>query len=190
MTNNKQRIAIGIGEETFQNKNMIALIESLKDHYEVVLISDSRLKNQKKWENQLKLNIISDDAVIAAYESEFECDVFLFLPLTGEYLSKLANGLMDTVVLKMAKLILAKDRPIVVAIATQDALSLNGNNLMKLMVTKQIYFVPFYQDNPIQAPNSLVADFSRVNDTIRFALKGKQLQPIILARDKDDNDEA
>lgn len=186
MSDKQLRIAIGISEETVQNEQMMAIIERLRDRYELVLVCDRKLKQQRKYEQQLQLNIINDETVVEAIEKEFPTDLFLFLPLSSDYLGKLANGLIDTVVLKMGSQILAKNRPMVLAIATRDALSLNGNNLMKLMVTKGVYFVPFYQNDPINTPNGLIADFDRVDDAIRFALKGKQIQPIILARDKGD----
>ncbi|HEY8436633.1 MAG TPA: hypothetical protein VIK63_06320, partial [Haloplasmataceae bacterium] len=86
----------------------------------------------------------------------------------------------------VATQLLNRNRPVVIALFTSDALGLNGNNLMKLMVTKNIYFVPFYQDDPIAYPNRLVSNFKRVPDTLRYALRGKQIQPLIMARDRDD----
>lgn len=75
-------------------------------------------------------------------------------------------------------------KPVVLAVSTNDALGLNGVNLMRLMATKLIYFVPFGQDDPIKKPNSLVADMTQIAETIETALEFKQIQPVIIARNE------
>lgn len=172
MTENKRQLFIGVNEESFQSDKINRVIQNLKAQFEITFFQDD---NRRIRRGKAK-----------TYEQDNPADVFLFLPLTGEELSKLANGLMDTTKLKTASDVMAQNRPVVIAIFTEDALNLNGNNLMKLMVTKNIYFVPFYQDDLINHPNRLVADFDRVFDTILYALKGKQIQPIIIAREKGD----
>lgn len=107
-------------------------------------------------------------------------DCMVIAPLTGNSLSKLANALTDSPVLMAAKATMRNHRPVVLAISTNDALGLNGVNLMRLMATKNIFFVPFGQDAPFQKPNSMVAKMDLLVDTVESALEHKQLQPVII----------
>ena len=106
-------------------------------------------------------------------------------PLTGNSMSKLANALTDSPVLMAAKATMRNHRPVVVAISTNDALGLNGVNLMTLMAAKDLYFVPYGQDDPYNKPNSMVARMSMIRETVLSALKGEQFQPVIIERFKD-----
>ncbi|AMM92508.1 dipicolinate synthase subunit B [Peribacillus simplex] len=115
-------------------------------------------------------------------------DCMVIAPLTGNSMSKMANALTDSPVLMAAKATMRNHRPVVVAISTNDALGLNGVNLMRLMAAKDIYFVPYGQDNPIGKPSSMVARMSMIRDTIVAALEREQVQPVIVERFKDDID--
>lgn len=112
-------------------------------------------------------------------------DCMVIAPLTGNSMSKLANALTDSPVLMAAKATMRNHRPVVVAISTNDALGLNGINLMRLMAAKDLYFVPYGQDEPFKKPNSMVARMSLLRETVIAALKGEQLQPVIIERFKD-----
>ncbi|MYL19241.1 dipicolinate synthase subunit B [Halobacillus litoralis] len=109
-------------------------------------------------------------------------DCMVIAPLTGNSTSKLANALTDSPVLMAAKATLRNESPVVLAVSTNDALGLNGINVMRLMATKNIYFVPLGQDHPYKKPNSLVADMTKIPQTIEAALEGKQLQPVLIER--------
>ncbi|RDY72110.1 dipicolinate synthase subunit B [Halobacillus sp. SY10] len=109
-------------------------------------------------------------------------DCMLIAPLTGNSTSKFANALTDSPVLMAAKATLRNESPVVVAVSTNDALGLNGVNIMRLMATKNIYFVPLGQDHPFKKPNSLVADMTLIPETIEAALEGKQRQPVLIER--------
>lgn len=109
-------------------------------------------------------------------------DCMLIAPLTGNSTSKFANALTDSPVLMAAKATLRNESPVVIAVSTNDALGLNGVNIMRLMATKNIYFVPLGQDHPFKKPNSLVADMTLIPKTIETALEGKQLQPVLIER--------
>lgn len=106
-------------------------------------------------------------------------DIFLIAPCTGNTLAKLANGITDSPVLMAAKSHLRIDRPVLIFISTNDALSANFKNIGQLMNTKNIYFVPFNQDNWSKKPHSLVSDTKKIIPAIEAALKGEQLQPVI-----------
>lgn len=107
-------------------------------------------------------------------------DVLVIAPCTGNTLAKLANGVTDTAVTMAAKAHLRNGRPVVIAMATNDGLSAAARNIGELLVRKNYYFVPFGQDDPEKKPCSLMADFSRIGETIDAALEGRQLQPILL----------
>lgn len=109
-------------------------------------------------------------------------DCMVIAPLTGNSMSKLANALTDSPVLMATKATLRNGKPVVLGISTNDALGLNGVNLMRLMATKNIYFIPFGQDDPMKKPNSMVARMSMLCETVEHAFKGKQIQPVIVER--------
>lgn len=107
-------------------------------------------------------------------------DIVIIAPATGNTIAKLANGIVDTPALMAAKAQLRNERPVVIAISTNDALSLNAKNIGTLLAMKNIFFVPFRQDNPAEKANSIVAAMEKIPDTIMQALQGKQVQPLIL----------
>lgn len=107
-------------------------------------------------------------------------DIVVIAPCTGNTLSKLANGITDTSVTMATKAHLRNNKPVVLALATNDALGASAKNLGVLMNTKNIYFVPLRQDDPVNKQNSLVCDFTKIKDTIQVALSGRQLQPVFL----------
>ncbi|MBC5636015.1 dipicolinate synthase subunit B [Ornithinibacillus sp. BX22] len=107
-------------------------------------------------------------------------DCMVIAPLTGNSMSKFANAQTDSPPLMAAKATMRNGAPVVLGISTNDALGLNGVNLMRLMASKYIYFVPYGQDDPYKKPNSLVANMELLSDTVSLALEGKQLQPILV----------
>ena len=106
-------------------------------------------------------------------------DVMVIAPCTGNTAAKLWNGIVDTPVLMAAKAHMRNGNPLVLAISTNDALGNCFKNIGNLMNMKQIYFVPFGQDDYVKQPNSMVADLEQLPETIRMALDGKQIQPVI-----------
>ncbi len=108
-------------------------------------------------------------------------DVVVVAPATGNTIAKLANGIVDTPALMAIKAHLRNQRPVVIAISTNDALGINARNIGLLINMKNIYFVPFHQDDPFNKANSLVACMDKLLDTVVCALQGKQLQPVLLA---------
>jgi len=106
-------------------------------------------------------------------------DVLVVAPCTGNTLSKIATGVTDSTVTMACKAHLRNERPLVLAISTNDGLSGNASNLGILLMRRLVYFVPFTQDDPAKKPNSLVADFSRIDETAQAALDGQQIQPVL-----------
>ncbi|HZH63061.1 MAG TPA: dipicolinate synthase subunit B [Metabacillus sp.] len=127
------------------------------------------------------------DSIVAAEPlgPKLPLDCMVIAPLTGNSMSKFANALTDSPVLMAAKATLRTHRPVVVGISTNDALGLNGVNLMRLMATKDIYFIPFGQDAPEKKPNSMVARMEALLDTVLAALEGKQYQPVVVEKFRD-----
>ena len=107
-------------------------------------------------------------------------DVLVIAPCTGNTLAKLAAGIADTAITMAAKAHLRNGRPVVVAVSTNDGLGVAARNIGELLCRKNYYFVPFRQDDPAGKPTSLVADMARIPDTIREALQGQQIQPVLL----------
>ncbi len=108
-------------------------------------------------------------------------DCMVIAPMTGNSISKFANAATDSAVLMAAKATLRNGSPVVLGISTNDALGLNGQNIMKLLNAKNVYFIPFGQDNPFDKPTSMIADFSKMVETVHEAIvHKKQLQPIII----------
>ena len=106
-------------------------------------------------------------------------DLLIILPCTGNTIAKLANGITDTPVLMAAKAHLRNDKPLLISISTNDALGMNMKNIGLLLNAKNIYFVPFGQDNPEKKPNSMIAKTDLVIPAAEAALEGRQYQPVI-----------
>lgn len=106
-------------------------------------------------------------------------DVLLIAPCTGNTLAKLASGVTDTCVTMAAKSHLRNSRPVLIAVSTNDGLSGSAANIGTLLVRKNIYFLPFYQDDPGKKPNSLAADYDLLELAIDAAYEGRQLQPVL-----------
>ncbi|MBQ8572655.1 MAG: dipicolinate synthase subunit B [Ruminococcus sp.] len=107
------------------------------------------------------------------------CDVLLIAPCTGNTLGKLSLGITDTPVTMAAKSHLRINRPVLLSIATNDGLGASAQNIGRLINTKNIFFVPFSQDDPVKKPNSLVSHFGLIPEALKKALEKEQLQPVI-----------
>ncbi|MBE4908677.1 dipicolinate synthase subunit B [Bacillus luteolus] len=127
------------------------------------------------------------DSIVAAEPlgPKIPLDCMVIAPFTGNSMSKFANAMTDSPVLMAAKATLRNLSPVVLGISTNDALGLNGVNLMRLMATKNIYFIPYGQDAPMKKPNSMVARMGLLQDTVLAAMEGKQLQPVIIEKFRD-----
>ncbi len=107
-------------------------------------------------------------------------ELLIISPCTGNTLAKIAAGITDTPVTMAAKAHLRCARPLLIALATNDALGANLKNIGALCEKKNVYLTPMLQDDPINKPYSLVADFSKLSEAAKSALDGKQLRPIFL----------
>lgn len=106
-------------------------------------------------------------------------DALIIAPCTGNTLAKLACGICDTSVTMAAKAHLRNGRPLIIAVSTNDGLAMNMKNLGLLSATKNIYLVPYGQDDAIGKPTSLVADMTKIEETLKEALSKSQIQPVL-----------
>jgi dipicolinate synthase subunit B len=160
--------------------NIVPIVSS------TILTTDTRFGTSEGWQSQLR-EITGNELISTIVDAEplgpsKRFDVLAIAPCTGSTTSRLANAITDSPVLMAAKAQMRNGRPLVLAISTNDGLGLNAANIAKLLITKNIYFVPFGQDNPQGKPNSLVARMDLVMETCEAALQGKQLQPLLIER--------
>ncbi|WP_347490886.1 dipicolinate synthase subunit B [Desulfoscipio sp. XC116] len=149
--------------------------------------TDTRFGASAGWKERIieitGQNIINSIVGAEPVGPEKSLDVLVVAPCTGNTLAKLANAITDGPVLMAVKAHLRNQRPVVMAISTNDGLSLNAKNIGLLLNAKNIYMVPFGQDNPTGKPNSLKAKMDKMVDAIEHALQGKQIQPVLVAYD-------
>lgn len=135
----------------------------------------------KQIENITKKKVVNNIVEAEVFGNKNKMDIMIVAPATGDFIAKLANGISDNPVNLSVKATLRNQRPIVIGIATNDGLGMNGKNIMELLNTKNIFFVPFGQDDYINKANSLVAHNELLIQTMEEALKGKQIQPVLLS---------
>ncbi len=185
----KLKIAIGLTGSYEKIKELLPIIKNmLLKGYTVKIFGTLAVKKHSEYvkeiEELLGEKVIYSIEDVEPFGPSKYFDLMLIAPMSGNTLSKLANAVTDNAVLMAAKSTLRNSRPIVLGVSSNDALGMNGSNLMKLLVMKNIYFIPFGQDNPVEKPNSLVSDFSKTEETIHYALNNKQIQPIIIIQNK------
>jgi len=125
--------------------------------------------------------IISTIAEAETFGPDNQMDIMIIVPATGNTIAKLANGISDGTVTMASKATLRNGKPVLLALFTNDALGASGVNIMKLFNTKNIFFVPFGQDDPIKKPTSMTADLGLLNESLICALEGRQIQPAIIS---------
>jgi dipicolinate synthase subunit B len=145
---------------------------------------DTRFGKAEYFKNRLKeitgKEVISTIVEVEPIGPKSYLDVLIVAPCTGNTLSKIANAITDTPVTMAVKAHLRNNKPVVIAISTNDGLGFNAKNIGVLLTSKNIFFVPFGQDDPIRKNNSLIAKFNMILPTLQEALKGKQIQPLLV----------
>ncbi len=151
---------------------------------EAVLTRDTKFGPARKWIT--KIQEITDKPMIDSIVRAEPIgpgkllDLLIIAPCTGNTMAKIANGIIDETVVMATKAQLRNQRPVLIAIATNDGLGLNAKNLSILLNTGNVFFVPFGQDNPTEKPNSLVARMDLLKDSVEMALQKKQIQPLLI----------
>lgn len=188
-----KRIGLGITASHCTYEDVVPKIKDLREAGATVvpiitpsvLHAATRFGTGEEWIEKIEAvageKVISSIAEAEPFGPKNPLDCMVIAPMTGNSISKFANAATDSAVLMAAKATLRNGSPVVLGISTNDALGLNGMNIMKLMNAKNIYFIPFGQDDPIKKPTSLIADFSKMSATIEHAIDyKKQLQPIFV----------
>ena len=168
----------------------VTQLESLCEKYDIIPImsgitcsTDTRFGKCADFKARVKTatgrEIITTVAEAEPIGPKKLLDALVIAPCTGNTLSKLACGITDTSVTMAAKAHLRGGGPLVIALATNDALSGSARNIGAIMDKRGVYLVPFSQDDPKNKPRSCIADFSLIDKTVALALKGEQLRPII-----------
>ena len=168
-----------------------ALTELKKKYAEILPImsfnaynTDTRFGKSKDWiakiEDLCGKSIIHTIPAAEPLGPKISLDALVIAPCTGTTLAQLANGITDTPVCMAAKAHLRSDRPLIISLATNDAMSANLGNIATLLARKNVYFVPMRQDDPVKKPHSLVADLSLLPKTLEDALSGKQTRKLFL----------
>lgn len=168
-------------------KNVLELVEL---GYEVIPIAspgvvecNTRFGNGKDFKEVLERitgkKVVSDIIEAERFGPSEKLDLLVVAPATGNFIAKLAHGITDSPVTMATKATLRNGSPIVIGVSTNDGLGMNGENIMKLLNTKNIYFIPFGQDNYEKKPNSLISHFDLLVPTINEALNDNQIQPVL-----------
>ena len=151
---------------------------------EIVYNTDTRFGKAKDFIDEIE-DICGEKIIHTIKEAEpigpkGLLDIIVVAPCTGNTIAKTALGITDTAVTMAVKAHLRNERPVVLGISTNDALGGSAKNIGLLQNTKNVFFVPYRQDNAEKKPNSLVCDFGKIEETVNLALKGEQIQPVLL----------
>ena len=187
---NKKRLGLALCGSYCTYEKLFQAAEKLAETYDLIpIMSENAAETDTRFgtatEHIKRLMLLSGHKVVTTI-AEAEplgpaqpMDALLIAPCTGNTLAKLSHGITDTAVTMAAKAHLRNGRPVIIALSTNDGLSGSAENIARLLNRKHFYFVPFRQDDPAKKPRSLQADFSLLEETVRAALQGRQLQPIL-----------
>ncbi|MBE3593741.1 MAG: dipicolinate synthase subunit B [Candidatus Carbobacillus altaicus] len=150
-----------------------------------VMNTDTRFGTARYWQERIEAitgeKFRTTIPEVEPFGPQKTLDIMVIAPMTGNSLAKFANAMNDSPVLMAAKATMRNDSPVLLGISTNDALGLNAVNLGRLLVAKNVYFIPFGQDDPYKKPNSLVARMELMLPAMEHALRGEQLQPILVS---------
>ena len=186
----KLKLALALTGSYCTYEKALAAAERLAEKYDILpIMSENAYKTDSRFGQSAvfisRLEKIAGKKVLA-HITEVEpigpknmADVLLIAPCTGNTLAKLAHGITDTAVTMAAKSHLRGGKPLLLAVSTNDGLSGSAQNIGALLQRKNVYFVPFYQDNPAEKPTSLASNYDLLDAAIEAAYRHEQLQPII-----------
>nr|WP_326126878.1 dipicolinate synthase subunit B [uncultured Oscillibacter sp.] len=187
-----ERVGFAVSGSFCTHEKVLRALEQLTAVYETVIpiaseasaFTDTRFGTSEdlleRLEDLTGQEVLCDIPSVEPIGPKKLLDVLVIAPATGNTIAKLANGIADTAVTMAAKSHLRNGRPVVVAVSSNDGLAAGARNIGELLVRKNYYFVPFGQDNAAAKPCSLVADFQKIPETVDAALRGEQLQPVLL----------
>lgn len=154
---------------------------------EGVAYADTKFGEAKMWRERILAAASASRIVETIIQAEpigpgKLLDLLIVAPCTGNTIAKIANAITDSAVTMAVKAHLRNQRPVLIAVSTNDGLGLNASNIGKLISSKHIFLVPFGQDNPVAKPSSLVAHMELIPEAARLALQGIQIQPLLRVR--------
>ncbi|WP_297871146.1 dipicolinate synthase subunit B [uncultured Oscillibacter sp.] len=188
----KERVGFAVCGSFCTHEQVLKALEDLTEHYETVIpivseisaVTDTRFGTSealmKRLEELTGNKVLHDIPSVEPIGPKGLLDVLVIAPATGNTIAKLATGITDTAVTMAAKAHLRNGRPVVLAVSSNDGLAAGARNIGELLARKHFFFAPFGQDNAEKKPTSLVADFSRLTETVDAALRGEQIQPVLL----------
>ena len=188
---NKKRLGVALCGSYCTYEQVFRELEKLREKYDLIpIMSDTAAETDTRFGSAADhirhlMDLTGKRVVTTIAEAEplgpkTPMDALVIAPCTGNTLSKLAHGVTDSAVTMAAKAHLRNGRPLVLAFSTNDGLSGSAENIARLLNRKHVYFVPFRQDDPAKKPNSLQADFALIAQTVEAALRGEQLQPLLV----------
>lgn len=188
----KLKLGLALTGSYCSYSKLFAVLDALCGRFDVTPIlsenagRDSRFGRAEDWRCALEsaTGRAAVDSIAAAEPlgPSGALDVLAIAPCTGNTLAKLAHGITDTAVTMAAKGHLRNGKPLLLGVSTNDGLGASAENIGRLMARKNIYFVPFYQDDPAGKPNSLSCDWTQLADAVTAARDGRQLQPVLTAK--------
>ena len=188
----KERVGFAVCGSFCTHRQGLEALEALAGIYETILpiasetaaFTDTRFGTSddllERLEEITGHPVLCDIPAVEPIGPKHLLDVLVIAPATGNTIAKLAAGITDTAVTMAAKAHLRNGGPVVLAVASNDGLSGGAKNIGELLARKNYFFVPFGQDDAAGKPNSLVADFRQLPETVSAALEGRQLQPMLL----------
>ncbi|MHA6258760.1 dipicolinate synthase subunit B [Sporosarcina sp. CAU 1771] len=191
-----KRIGLGITASHCTYEEIMPVIDSLKKAGATVvpvithsvLTAATRFGTGEEWIRRIEEatgeKVISTIVGAEPFGPQTPVDCMIIAPMTGNSISRFANAATDSPVLMGAKATLRNGNPVLLGISTNDALGLNGVNIMKLLNMKNVYFIPFGQDDPHKKPNSLISDFTLMVPAVAAAINKQQLQPLLIIHTK------
>ena len=185
------KIGFGItGSFCTFDKTLIGLKELVDNGYDVYPVVtfntfniSTRFGNNeefiKKVEDITGKKVVNKIEGAETFGAQNKMDAFVVFPATGNFIGKIANAITDNPVLMACKSTLRNNKPILIGISSNDSLGMNGINIMKLLNTKNFFFIPFSQDDYVNKPNSLISHFDLLIESLEKALVYEQLQPVL-----------
>ena len=187
----KPKVGIAVTGSFCTFRRVLEVLRELRDYDLLPILSetsytcDTRFGGSKEFVKELEeicgRPVLSTLQQVEPLGPKGLLDALVILPCTGNTLGKLANGIADSPVTFAAKAHLRNGRPVILGVSTNDGLSGSGENLGKLMVRRHYYFIPFGQDDPKGKPYSLVAHMELLPQTLKLALNGEQIQPMLMS---------
>lgn len=187
-----KNLAVGLTGSFCNHPQVLKVLEELQEQYASIIyfLTPTVERNDTRFGKAIEIReslekMSGREVVTSIVETEMlvnqkKVNQMLIMPCSATTCGKLAQGIYDNAVLMCAKSLLRNEYPVTLAIATNDALGISGVNIMKLLATKNIFFVPFGQDDFLHKPNSLVCDFKQAKQSLELARGKQQIQPLLL----------